>query len=205
MAGTRLHSLYCSAVLSLALLGGLSGRAEAQSTGTLRFKVQDYVGISHLGMADAMKTATAIYAAIGVEVGWTYRCFSRCGGKVEVARKPSVDEAMDLTIFIHPDAMTSATFPRSVLGSAPTGSAVAYAFFERVVEFAFNRKVLVETVLGHVIAHEVGHLLLREGHTERGLMREEWFKRDLELARTGRLGFTPEQGARIRAQLAQKP
>ena len=57
----------------------------------------------------------------------------------------------------------------------------------------------------YVIAHEVGHLLLRQGHTARGLMREEWFKRDLDLARTGRLGFTPEQGARIREQLAQKP
>lgn len=30
-------------------------------------------------------------------------------------------------------------------------------------------------------------------------MRAEWFERDLELARSGLLGFTPEQGARIRA------
>jgi hypothetical protein len=78
---------------------------------------------------------------------------------------------------------------------------VAYAFFDRVAEFASSHKLLAATVLGHVIAHEVGHLLLREGHTERGLMRAEWFKRDLELAQTGLLGFTPEQSARIRATL----
>lgn len=204
MAGTRLHSIYCSAVLSLALLGGLSGRAEAQSTGTLRFNVQDYVGISHLGMADAMKTATAIFAAVGIEVGWTYRCFRGCGGQVGVARESSGDAATDLTIFINPEAMTFTTFPRSVMGSAARGSSVAYTFLDRVSEFAFKRNLLVATVLGHVIAHEVGHLLLRQGHTARGLMREEWFKQDLELARTGRLGFTPEQGARIRAQLVQK-
>jgi hypothetical protein len=29
----------------------------------------------------------------------------------------------------------------------------------------------------------------------------EWFERDLELAKTGLFGFTPEQGGRIRAHL----
>ena len=161
--------------------------------------------VSQVHMAEAIRTATAIYAAVGVEVGWTYRCFRGCGGQVEAARESSVDAATDLTIFIHPEAMTFTTFPRSVMGSAPRGSSVVYTFLGRVSEFAFKRNLLVATVLGHVIAHEVGHLLLRQGHTARGLMREEWFTRDLELARTGRLGFTPEQGARIRAQLAQKP
>jgi hypothetical protein len=205
MAGTRLHGAYYSALLSLALLGGLPGRAEAQSTGTLRLNVLDYAGISHSAMADAMKTATGIYAAVGVEVGWTYRCFRGCGGQVVVARESSVNAATDLTIFIRPEVMSFTRFPRSVMGSAPRGSSVAYTFLDRMTEFAFKRKLLVATVLGHVIAHEVGHLLLRQGHTAGGLMREEWFKHDLDLARTGRLGFTPEQGARIRAQLAQKP
>ena len=200
MAGTRLHNVSWSAVLSLALVGGLADRAEAQSQGTLRFNVKDYVGVSQVRLTDTMKTATAIYAAAGIEVGWTYRCFRHCGGQVEVAPEPSVDEAIDLTILIYPNAMMSTTFPESVMGSAPGGSSVAYAFLDRVVEFAFKRNLVVGTVLGHVIAHEVGHLLLREGHTERGLMRAEWFKRDLELVKTGRLGFTPEQGSRIRAQ-----
>lgn len=201
MAGTRLHNVFWSAVLSLAFVAGLAARAEAQSKGTLRFNVKDYVGLSQVRLADTIETATAIYAAAGVEIGWTYRCFRRCDAQVEVARTSSVDEVMDLTIFIYPDAMTSTAFPKSVMGSAPSGSSVAYTFFDRVVEFAFKRKLLITTVLGHVIAHEVGHLLLRAGHTERGLMRAQWFERDLELARAGLLGFTPEQGSRIRARI----
>ena len=201
MAGTRLRSVYLSAVLSLAFVGGLAARAEAQSTGTLRFNVKDYVGLTPVRLADARETATAIYASVGVEVGWTYRCFRHCGKQVAVTRESSVDEATDLTIFIFPERMTSITFRRSVMGSAPSGSSVAYAFFDRVAEFAFKRNLLAGTVLGHVIAHEVGHLLLREGHSERGLMRAEWFDPDLALVRAGVLGFSPEQGARIRAQL----
>jgi hypothetical protein len=206
MAGTRLHNVYWSAVLLLTLVAGLAARVEAQSKGTLRLNVKDYVGVSPVRLADTNETATAIYTAAGVEVGWTYRCFRGCGGQVEVARESSSEEAIDLTIFIYPDAMTLTTLPassKSVMGSAPGGSSVAYAFFDRVIGFAFKRNLLVGTVLGHVIAHEVGHLLLREGHAERGLMRAEWFKRDLELAKTGLLGFTPEQGSRIREQLGR--
>jgi len=206
MAGTRLHrvyfnGVYLSAVLSLAFVAGLAGRVEAQSKATLRLNVKDYVGLTQARLADTIASATAIYAAAGVEVGWTYRCFRRCRGQVEVPRELSVDEAIDLTILIFPEEMTVSTFPASVMGIAPSGSFIAYAFFDRVAEFALKRKLLAATVLGHVIAHEVGHLLLREGHTERGLMRAEWFDRDLELAKAGLLGFTPEQGARIRAQL----
>ena len=206
MAGTRLHSVYfngvyLSAVLSLAFVGGLAARPGAQSKGALRFNVKDYVGVSQVRLDDTIKTATAIYAAAGVEVGWTYRCFRRCRRQVEVAQESSVGEAMDLTILIFPEKMTATTFPTSVMGIAPSGSFVAYAFFDRVADFATKHKLLTATMLGHVIAHEVGHLLLREGHTERGLMRAEWFDRDLELAKTGLLGFTPEQGGRIRAHL----
>jgi hypothetical protein len=200
MAGTRLHNGYLSAVLSLAFVAGLAARVDAQSKGTLRFNVKDYVGLTQVRLADTIESVTAIYAAAGVEVGWTYRCFRRCRGQVEVAQKSSAGEAMDLTILIFPEEMTSTAFPTSVMGIAPSASFVAYAFFDRVAEFARRRKLLAATVLGHVIAHEVGHLLLREGHTERGLMRAEWFQQDLELAQTGLLGFTSEQGARIRAQ-----
>jgi len=96
MAGTRLHGVYLSAVLSLAFVGGLAARPGAQSKGALRFNVKDYVGISQVRLNDTIKTAAAIYAAAGVEVGWTYRCFLPGSGPVQAARESSVDAAMDL-------------------------------------------------------------------------------------------------------------
>ena len=78
---------------------------------------------------------------------------------------------------------------------------VAYAFFGRIRFFAFERNLLPATLLGHVIAHEVGHVLLREGHAPKGLMRAKWVDPELLQARTGGLGFTATEGHRIRSRL----
>jgi hypothetical protein len=54
-------------------------------------------------------------------------------------------------------------------------------------------------VLGHVVAHELGHLLLGRGtHSAAGLMRADL---DTNLAVQGRLLFTDAEARAIRAAL----
>jgi hypothetical protein len=58
-------------------------------------------------------------------------------------------------------------------------------------------------VLGHTIAHEAAHVLLPYyGHSRDGLMRAVWDGPDLVRAAQGRLVFSDEQAALIRATLA---
>ena len=60
-------------------------------------------------------------------------------------------------------------------------------------------------VLGHTIAHEVGHLLLPRGtHGPAGLMRATWRMEDMRDAAQGHLGFSPAEAAIIRARLAAR-
>jgi len=55
-------------------------------------------------------------------------------------------------------------------------------------------------ILGDVVAHEIGHLLLgSRAHSATGIMRGWWDRAQLQRALTGRQLFTPEQSARIRA------
>jgi hypothetical protein len=57
-----------------------------------------------------------------------------------------------------------------------------------------------ELVLGYVIAHEAGHILIGRKHSEEGIMRGEWSRRDLQQMSWGmRIGFTNEQSDRLRA------
>jgi hypothetical protein len=77
-----------------------------------------------------------------------------------------------------------------------------YIFYDPISQWAEDRDISASAVLGHAIAHEVGHLLLgTDSHARAGIMRGLWTHADLRtMARTA-LEFTPEQSARIRATL----
>ena len=58
-------------------------------------------------------------------------------------------------------------------------------------------------LLGYVIAHEVGHLLLgTDSHSHQGIMQGRWGNPQLREAGKGHLQFTPSQAALMREHLA---
>jgi hypothetical protein len=57
-------------------------------------------------------------------------------------------------------------------------------------------------ILGHVEAHEIGHILLHDSsHSSAGLMRARWSADDLRAAAQGRLLFSQQQAGAIRAEV----
>src|SRR5262249_30063747 len=58
-------------------------------------------------------------------------------------------------------------------------------------------------VLGHVIAHEVGHLM-RLPHSNTGIMRASWDASDFRLHGAVELLFTEEESQRLRAELIRR-
>jgi hypothetical protein len=61
----------------------------------------------------------------------------------------------------------------------------------------------VGRVLGHVMAHEVGHLLLgTKAHAAIGIMRPHWYGEQLGAISKGSLLFTAEQATLMRKRLA---
>ena len=60
----------------------------------------------------------------------------------------------------------------------------------------------MDDILGCVIAHEIGHLLLgRNSHSANGIMKSPWSPEDFQLARKRSLRFTPEQAERMHGQV----
>jgi len=53
-------------------------------------------------------------------------------------------------------------------------------------------------LLGFVLAHELGHLLLGPGHTPDGLMQAVWGRKQIDALRQRRFGFSPQCAERIR-------
>jgi hypothetical protein len=85
-------------------------------------------------------------------------------------------------------------------------------FYDRVKRFsdtidAIPNSKNVGIVLGHVIAHELGHLLISgNAHTPVGIMHGEWDYKQWKMAAAGTLLFAPAQAKLMRDQFqAQSP
>jgi hypothetical protein len=60
-------------------------------------------------------------------------------------------------------------------------------------------------ILGHGIAHEIGHVLLQQAaHSPAGLMRARWTRTDFENMIGGNLVFTAAEAERIRAEVSRR-
>ena len=71
----------------------------------------------------------------------------------------------------------------------------ADVFFDEVQRLSANTKVDVSELLGHVIAHELGHLILgSHAHSASGIMSPRWEASELNQLVKGNLLFNPEQG-----------
>jgi hypothetical protein len=88
------------------------------------------------------------------------------------------------------------------MGTKDGHGTLAYAFYPRIENLAHEQGVDLARLLGDVMAHELGHLLLPFGaHTPDGIMRGEWDQTQLRNSSSGRLSFSTEQIALMRQRL----
>jgi hypothetical protein len=81
----------------------------------------------------------------------------------------------------------------------------AYIFYRGVLELARDGGAAEYQLLGHALAHEIGHLLLGlNSHSPDGIMRAHWGHRDLQTIAAGRLAFSKQQCERIRREVSER-
>ncbi len=140
-------------------------------------------------MAAAERIAGDAYREIGVTLDWIDEAcgVGERGLSVNlIARSTSEIEVSNLT-----------------LGFAEPGTSAATVLYDRVDAFARHYHVRPEVLLGYVIAHELGHLLLPpHSHSAAGLMRATL---DMERAGAQELRFTHEQGELIVGKIEALP
>lgn len=101
----------------------------------------------------------------------------------------------------------SAELSGLALGIAFVGANRVTIFLERILELVATNGGIIDAggLLGHVMAHEIGHLLLHSTtHTGEGIMRSEFRRSDLKRAAQRHLTFTRDQVETIRRSLLMK-
>lgn len=93
----------------------------------------------------------------------------------------------------------------SVLGISylvSDGGNQADVFYESIESLRGDGPTQPAIILGHVISHEIGHLLLgTNSHSPSGIMRAHWDREQLSLAVAGLLTFTKSQSRHMTARL----
>ena len=104
-------------------------------------------------------------------------------------------------IIRHSRNLSGEIFGLAFLG--PDGSGrQADVFYANIAEMSAARFRNPADVLGHVMAHELGHLLLgASAHSPSGIMRLHWGETELQQAARGSLLFNEQQSHRIRERL----
>lgn len=181
--------------VGLGALWAQEAPARMPDAATLIVLVHDLAAVSDDVLTGAEREVERIFSRADVHIQWLY-CPAKPG--VLLPDRPQgtillriVPTALD---FMGGTAMGYALLPDGEAGHAT----VSYARVQRSVGRQKTSAAGLDRVLGHAMAHELGHVLLGpKAHSEAGLMLPNWDARHLNDMSKGRLHFTKEQAQRI--------
>jgi hypothetical protein len=111
--------------------------------------------------------------------------------------------AIAVRIIAHtPSSKSDAAFGVAFLAPDGTGR-YSDVFWKRAQGLHANSNLDLGGILGSVIAHEIGHLLLgSNAHAISGIMRAHWESSELHRIAMGTLMFLPEESKRMHERIA---
>jgi hypothetical protein len=193
-------------VQALAILVGVTVFAHGGDAkpGSARVTVSMYnnAGADRDLVLRAERTAQRIFRTAGVEVSW--RNWQPDSNALEPARSMGDMPRFDVHLLPRPRTLTADIFGVAFLGDDGRGQQ-ADVFYDQVTQFSSRPGQDRAVLLGAVIAHEIGHLLLgSHSHSGAGIMRGRWDDEALRLTAVGLVGFNVEQGERMRLRIASR-
>ena len=186
-------------VLGFACADASSARA-ADPSPTIRVRITNYTEATPATVSKAEREAGRILGEAGLNVVWI-----DCQLK-ETAANPTDPcqqelQATDIVLRVLPD------HARNGVQDGAFGFAVlpvlASVYYEHAVSLARSdgAEFEVPIILGCVMAHEIGHLMLgSNSHSDTGIMQGQWERKQVRQLMKGDLHFTAQQSKLIRAE-----
>ena len=172
-------------------------------------RVHNYAQVDTGLLLGAEAVATSILREAKVEARWVYCPLTQ----EEEERYPRCPADWGTNAFVlnilTPEMVVRIQTRVENLGSAPAPcdeeatSCPINVFYFRVVQRAEQVGIHPGRLLGHVLAHEVGHLL-GENHSPKGIMRGAWGRDDLKLMGFSILEFSTDQAKQLRDTLLRR-
>jgi len=174
------------------------------SAQTLVIGLYDYADLTAKETTRLTETAGLILADAGIQVVWAH-----CRGALAVTPVAACEtemQANQIVMRISPSGLPSSNGDRvqhlgKTLATADGGqfaSVSVPAVRAQAAEFG----IVFDLLLGYAVAHEAGHCLLGPGHSNSGLMRAAWNRKDGEEMTRLSLHLTRQEARKAAARLS---
>lgn len=169
---------------------------------SVTISVYNDAGIAQDTVLEAEVEAGRVFRRAGIEVKWL-NCEATPGPQQSLAcREVMFPAHLHLRIEQRALQAKERVLGISFLAADGTGCQ-ADLFFEPMEELHNSSRVNLSLLLGHVAAHEVGHLLLgTNSHASAGIMQADWTGEDLASINLAGLYFSPGESKRMREKLS---
>jgi len=156
--------------------------------------------VSPRTVASAEKIAWHVFNKAGIRTVWI-NCSAADPSPGASCKQIALNQRLDLRIVPSALNMKDSVMGIAFLSEQGLGHQ-ADVFFDGISRLHQQSEVDVATILGHIAAHEIGHLLLGlNSHSLSGLMRASWTRDELLTAARGDLRFSKGQSDLMRARL----
>jgi hypothetical protein len=190
------------------LLGGLlfAWPALAGHSGTvaplqhMSMRTLNYAAIPEAILAKAETAAADILRRAGVQITWL-----NCPASEWESEHPCNQDMAptDFWMRVVPDnARSHGVLGNSILAGTAGASKYATVMFKPLDDIQKRSRIDVYEILGAVMAHEIGHLLMGPIHTQNGVMSTNWSDEQFRCISRGELNFTLDQAENLRIEIA---
>jgi hypothetical protein len=176
----------------LSVATGSVAQAALPEPAVLRLRIDDRIAVPVRTLKAAQAQAAALYKQIGVSIVWT-------------ANAPGQPPPDFVVAFL---SARTIRLPRrwdEAFGASPAShddDRTALIFYDRIDRLMRSLQADPSCLLGYIVAHEVGHLLLPGvPHAANGIMQPHFPALQLYPGRVNLVRFSPLEGARIRERI----
>jgi hypothetical protein len=196
-AGSAKGCIVAAATLLAVSLLGTSAQATNDPPVTITILLYNYAQVPPATLAAAEREANKILATAGAQIDWVHCLPISAPDASELCRRGWTPQTPGLRLITGANKFQDAQLGYTAIPVLVT------VYYEKVLRRAQrdNFPAQLPSLLGCVIAHELGHLLLQApGHSTRGIMQPQWSAVQIRQALMGTFQFSHEEAVRIQSQ-----
>jgi hypothetical protein len=177
---------------------------------TITVLMYNYAPIPSDVLVQTEAKVARIYQHCGIKIRWVNSPLSSgAAGQASDAELSPASTLLALRMLSRPMAERVRRAQETVgfVLSPEDGSfaTVADVFAGDIEQLANNRGIPERILLGYIVTHELGHLLLGPGsHGTTGIMHSPWRVKELENIARGFMMFTPDEAERMRTNIRSR-